>query len=47
MSGDALRHDGIEVALLPPHEAMRATGFDGAIIGGVWKKPRELSTPAG
>ena len=32
--GEALRAEGVEVALLSPREAMRATGFDAAIVGG-------------
>jgi len=32
--GEALQHEGVEVTLLPAREAMRATGFNAAIVGG-------------
>lgn len=32
--GEALRRDGIEVDVLPPGEAARATKFDAAVVGG-------------
>jgi menaquinone-dependent protoporphyrinogen oxidase len=32
--GDALRDGGVDVALVAPRDALRATGFDAAIVGG-------------
>lgn len=34
MLGEALRHDGLDVDILPPDEAARAVSFDAAIVGG-------------